>query len=139
MKKSVILLALMSLLVACNGTSSHKKNTEKTAKATTVTLHKTLYFTGTIQPLHESTLTSTVDAVVESMHYHYGQSVEKGDVVFTLNSAELQRQYNDTLTDYLKAKDSYTMATTKFTGTEDLWNAGLIAKNNYLNEIPPSS
>ena len=134
MKKSVILLALMSLLVACNGTSSHKKNTEKTAKATTVTLHKTLYFTGTIQPLHESTLTSTVDAVVESMHYHYGQSVEKGDVVFTLNSAELQRQYNDTLTDYLKAKDSYTMATTKFTGTEDLWNAGLIAKNNYLNE-----
>ena len=48
-------------------------------------LHKTLHFTGTIQPLHESTLTSPMEAVVESMDFHYGQMVKKGDVVLTLN------------------------------------------------------
>ena len=131
--KNIAILVLVSLLWGCNG-SSHQKNTRLTAIANTTKIHKTLYFTGTLQPLHESTLTSPVDAVIQSMNYHYGQSVDKGDVVFTLNSAELQRQYNDTLTDYLKAKDSYTIAKAKFTGTEDLWSAGLIAKNNYLSE-----
>lgn len=121
-------------LVACSHSEATKKNTMETYTVQLTPLHKTLYFTGTLQPLHVSTLTSPVDAVIESMHYHYGQAVKKDDVVFTLNSAELQRQYNDTLTEYLKAKDSYTIAKSKFTGTEDLWTAGLISKNNYLSE-----
>lgn len=97
-------------------------------------LHKTLHFTGTIQPLHESTLTSPFEAVVEAMHFHYGQIVKKGDLILTLNSNELQKQFNETLTDYLKAKDSYTVAKAKFAGTQDLWDSGLLAKNNYLSE-----
>ncbi len=134
MKNSVIILILTSLLTACSGSTSHKTDTLKTYTVKSTSLHKILYFTGTLQPLHESTIASPVDAVVESMPYHYGQPVKKGEVVFTLNSADLQRQYNDTLTDYLKAKDSYTIAKAKFTGTEDLWSAGLISKNNYLSE-----
>lgn len=130
---TIIVLVLTSFLTAC-GSSSSPKNTQATYTVTTQPLHKTLYFTGTLQPLHESTLTSPLDAVVESMPWHYGQSIKKGEVVFTLNSAELQRQYNDTLTDYLKAKDSYSIAQAKFTGTEDLWSSGLISNNNYLNE-----
>jgi multidrug efflux pump subunit AcrA (membrane-fusion protein) len=60
--------------------------------------------------------------------------VKKGDVVLTLNSNELQKQYNDTLTDYLKAKDSYSIAKAKFVGTQELWDAGLLSKNNFLSE-----
>ena len=134
MKNVLIILVFSSLLAACNGSSSHKIPTKNTYTVKKTPLHKTLFFTGTLQPLHESPLTSPVDAVVEVMPYHYGQFVKKGDVVFTLNSAELQRQYNETLTDYLKAKDSYTIAQAKFAGTEDLWGAGLINKNNYLSE-----
>ncbi len=131
---TITMLVISSLLTACGSSPSLKKITQDTYTVAIQPFHKTLYFTGTLQPLHESTLTSPVDAVVESMPWHYGQSIKKGDVVFTLNSAELQRQYNDTLTDYLKAKDSYSIAKAKFTGTEDLWGAGLISKNNYLNE-----
>jgi multidrug efflux pump subunit AcrA (membrane-fusion protein) len=98
------------------------------------TLHKNLHFTGTIQPIHESTLTSPMEAVVETMNFHYGQRVKKGDVILTLNSTELQKQFNDTLTEYLKAKDSYTIAKAKFVGTQDLWSSGLLSKNNYLSE-----
>ncbi|WP_232220322.1 efflux RND transporter periplasmic adaptor subunit [Legionella tunisiensis] len=91
-------------------------------------MQKTLYFSGTIQPLQESTLTSPMDAIVETMHYHYGQLVKKGDIVVTLNSTDLQRQYNDTLTEYLKAKDNFTVAKAKFIGTQELWDAGLLSK-----------
>lgn len=97
-------------------------------------LHKNLHFTGTIQPLHESTLTSPMEAVVETMHFHYGQMVKKGDVILTLNSNELQKQFNDTLTDFLKAKDSYSISKAKFAGTQELWGSGLLSKNNYLSE-----
>jgi multidrug efflux pump subunit AcrA (membrane-fusion protein) len=97
-------------------------------------IHQSLFFTGIVQPMKESALTSPMDGVVEVMHYHYGQQVKKGQTVFTLHSAELQKQYNDILTDYLKAKDGYTVARAKFTGTKDLWKAGLISKNNYVSE-----
>ena len=133
MKKILIALCCFILLPACSG-PSHQKNTPKTCVVKRASVHKTLYFTGTLQPLHESTLTSPVDAVVESMAYHYGQSVKKNEVVFILNSAELQRQYNETVTEYLKSKDNYAISKAKFTGTEDLWAAGLISKNNYLSE-----
>lgn len=127
-------LSITLFLIACGGSNPSKTNGQHTFEVTPQKLHKTLHFTGTVQPLHESTLTSPMEAVVESMNFHYGQMVKKGDVVLTLKSTELQKQYNDTLTDYLKAKDSYSIAKAKFTGTQELWEVGLISKNNYLSE-----
>lgn len=127
-----VLISIM--LSSCGG---HEQKNSANVHQYTVkkqTLHKNLHFTGTIQPIHESTLTSPMEAVVETMNFHYGQRVKKGDVILTLNSTELQKQFNDTLTEYLKAKDSYTIAKAKFVGTQDLWSSGLLSKNNYLSE-----
>lgn len=132
--KIVFWFICLCALTACGKSPSKTPHIPDTAVVKLANIHKSLYFTGTIQPLHESTITSPADAVIQSMHFHYGQSLKKGDIVFTLNSAELQRQYNDTLTEYLKAKDTYTIAKAKFSGTEDLWKEGLVAKNNYLSE-----
>lgn len=132
-----LLIAAVVLL----GMASCHKGRPKAPKASSssyevkaIPVHKTLHFTGTVQPLQEHSLTSPMEAIVESMPFHYGQLVKKGDVIVTLNSNELQKQYNETLTDYLKAKDSYTIAKAKFVGTQDLWNVGLLSKNNYLSE-----
>lgn len=133
LNRLVLVLVIVNLL-ACDGEKQQKTSSQTTYTVKAQPLHKTLHFTGTIQPLRESTLTSPLEAVVETMHFHYGQMVKKGEVVLTLNSAELQKQYNDTLTEYLKAKDSYSIAKAKFVGTKELWNAGLMAKNNYLSE-----
>jgi multidrug efflux pump subunit AcrA (membrane-fusion protein) len=122
------------MLTGCHHAPKKNALTLRTLVIKPSTLHKTLHFTGTIQPLKESTLTSPVDAVIDAVHYHYGQWISRGMIVFTLNSAELQKRYNDTVTEYLKAKDSYTVARAKFVGTEDLWRAGLLSKNNYLSE-----
>jgi multidrug efflux pump subunit AcrA (membrane-fusion protein) len=132
--KVIIGILLAMNLVACGNREKEKPTELNAFKVTPQPLHKTLHFTGTIQPLRESTLSSPMEAVVETMNFHYGQMVKKGDVVLTLNSNELQKQYNDTLTDYLKAKDSYSIAKAKFVGTQELWDAGLLSKNNFLSE-----
>lgn len=128
-------LLLVLTLASCGDSKEQQKATStNTFEVKPQAFHKTLHFTGTIQPLRESTLTSSMEAVVETMHFHYGQMVKKGDIVLTLNSTELQKQYNDILTDYLKAKDSYSIAKAKFVGTQELWDAGLLSKNNFLSE-----
>lgn len=135
LKKSgfTALIILISFLLSC--TNEKQKNTAfQEYKLKEQILQKNLHFTGTVQPLQESTLSSPMEAVIETMNFHYGQMVKKGDVILTLNSSELQRQFNDALTEYLKAKDSYSIAKAKFVGTQDLWNSGLISKNNYLSE-----
>lgn len=126
-------LLLMLSMLGC-GSGPSKNAHEKTFEVRTITSHESLHFSGMVQPLRETTIMSPVDGVLEQIHYGYGQHVKKGDIVFTLNSATLQKQYNDALTDYLKAKDNYAIAKTKFMGTDDLWKAGLIPKNNYLSE-----
>ena len=131
----VILLGLITgLLLRCS--HHHNPSVAKTANypVSVQRLHQSLFFTGIIQPLKETALTCPIDAVVETMPYHYGQAVNVGEIVLTLNSSELEKQYNDTLTEYLKAKDNFGVAKARFYGTEELWNAGLISKNNYLSE-----
>lgn len=130
----LLMILLMSWLVSCGQGSDQSKAELKTYIVQEKPMHKTLFFTGTIQPIQASALISPVDAVIETIHHHYGEVVKKGDVILTLNSSELQKQYQEALTEYLKSKDSFTIAKTKFTGTQELWEAGLLSKNNYLSE-----
>jgi multidrug efflux pump subunit AcrA (membrane-fusion protein) len=134
LKISLLMMLLINLL-ACGSQEQQKKSDthqEFTVRAQDV--HKLLHFSGTIQPIQEHSIVSPMEAVVATMNFHYGQMVKKEDVVLTLTSTELQKQYNETLTDYLKAKDNYSMTKAKFIGTEELWEAGLLSKNNYLSE-----
>ena len=134
MKNYIIFVMIGTLLSACGNHEKQKADGLHHYEVKAQALHKNLHFTGTIQPLHESTISSPIESVVESMDFHYGQMVKKDEVILTLNSNELQKQFNDTLTDYLKAKDNYTTAKAKFAGTQDLWDSGLLAKNNYISE-----
>lgn len=130
---NLLLISALLLLSGCNQPKSSKQPL-KTHQVTEETVHNTLYFTGTIQPCQTYSLTTPMDATIETMHYHYGQTVKQNTIVFTLNSPQLQKLYNEALTDYLKSKEAHTMAQTKFAGTKDLWEAGLLSKNHYLNE-----
>lgn len=131
----LMVLILMALLTACGSKPEQKlANGQKRFEVKKVPVQKELHFTGNIQPLHENSITVPASAVIESINYKYGQWVKKGDVILTLNSSDLQKQYNDTLTEYLKAKDNYSIARTKFNGTQELWAAGLLSKNNYISE-----
>jgi len=132
--KCVIIVFIGLLLFSCGHEPKEKTKPVKTFTVKKQPVHKTLFFTGTVQPLRESSLSCPVDAVIEKINYQYGQWVKRGDLILTLNSSALQKQYNDSLTEYLKAKDNYSINRTKFSGTQELWAAGLISKNNYLSE-----
>ena len=124
---------LCLLLIAC----SEQKVISKVAQTyivKTATVHKALHFSGIIQPIKEYEITTPMTAVVKTVHYNYGQVVEQDKIVFTLTSMELQRQYHEKLTNYLKSKDRYSIVRSKFHGTQSLWKEGLESRNNYLNE-----
>lgn len=135
---NIVRIMLVSLVVAglnaCGGPHKSGKPEARTYVAELIAVDKTLYFTGTIQPLRSSSVSIPINAVIESMNIHYGQQVKKNEVIAVLSSTELQKQYNETLTDYLKSKDSFAVTRAKFTGTQNLWDAGLLSKNNYLSE-----
>jgi HlyD family secretion protein len=134
MKYRILLAYALALLLLGCGSNNTPNRFSKTYTVKALPLHKSLYFTGIIQPQQESALTSPLDAVIKEMPLHFGQQVKKGEVLFVLHSTSLQKQYNEALTDYLKSKDSYQMAKAKFAGTENLWKEGLVAKNNYISE-----
>lgn len=128
-----LVLGHLILTAGCSSKSSPQKPL-KSYVAQYEILQKNLHFLGTIQPIRESMITSPVNGVIQRIHYHYGEFAKQGAVIFTLSSAELQKQYQDILTEFLKAKDTFNVAKIKFTGTQTLWDAGLLSKNNYLNE-----
>ena len=133
-KSNLLTISFLSmLLIAC----SEQKVTAKVAQTyvvKTATVHKALHFSCIIQPIKEYEITTPMTAVVKTVHYNYGQVVEKDKIVFTLTSMELQRQYHEKLTNYLKSKDRYSILRSKFHGTQSLWKEGLESRNNYLNE-----
>lgn len=139
--KKIISFSLLALIFITLIGWSFQHHAHKTTHATSMStpvftqqLHQSLYFTGIIQPLNETALTSPVEAIIEKIHHNYGESLHLGDVVLTLNSRALEKQYNETFTEYLKSKDTFEIAQAKFNGTQELWDAGLISKNNYLSE-----
>jgi multidrug efflux pump subunit AcrA (membrane-fusion protein) len=132
--KLIVTGLLLFMLSACGHQAKPQATKLHSYTVAAKSLHKVLHFNGTVQPIRETSVVSPLEAVVESMNFHYGQMVKKGEVVLTLTSSELQKQYNDSLTEYLKAKDNYSISQAKFVGTKDLWNSGLLSKNNYLSE-----
>lgn len=142
MKKALAIL-LITLGIVCLARYQHHQQSSIQGKISTIeqtlvvrdsTVHQSLFFSGIIQPIKETALTSPVEAIVESMPYDYGQKIPKNAIVLTLNSIELEKQYNDALTEYLKSKDNFGVVQARFHGTQELWDAGLISKNNYLSE-----
>lgn len=129
----LILISICCIIYACTS-DKEEKSEVKTYVVKTENVNQRLFFTGTINPIRESIITNPMEGVVKNFNYHYGQKISKNDIVFTINSEALQSQFNTVLTEYLKAKDDFQNAKTKFFGTESLWKDGLVARNTYLSD-----
>lgn len=129
-----LIFSLLIFLSGCDNSKPVEKKAQKTITVKQQQLNKTLYFSGTIEPIRKYAVTVPYAATVETLHVNFGQTVKKGEGLIELNSVELQKNINDTLTAYLKAKNQYSIAQSKFIGTQELWDAGLISKNAYLSE-----
>lgn len=140
-KRSVVLalvIALLSagLLLACH---EHEKTTRtstvrKTLTVTSQTHTDTLYFSGIIRPIQIINVPSPVNGTISKLYFRYGQKINKGQRLVLIRSPKLQDDYQTALTKYLTAKSVYGNAKIKWHGTEELYQAGLVAKNDYDSE-----
>lgn len=136
---SPLLVMGLVLPLLLSGCDNDKAKTATKIKQRSETISKSsvsssLYFGGVISPLSQTAISAPSNGVVKQMHFSYGQAVKKGDLMFVLQSAQLQKDYDTALTNYLKAKDALSVAESKFVGTLELWKAGLIPRNTFQSE-----
>lgn len=134
--KNRLWLFFIFLSVILLGCKEEKKSVIVSKEYTVNTIKKAeeLYFSGHLKPIRETAVSAPDEAVVKEMLFRFGTIVHKGDVIVKLDSPDQQKKYDDTLTEYLKAKDALEVAKAKFSGTEQLWQAGLVPKNSFQSD-----
>ncbi len=132
LKLVVIFLLTVLLLSACQDKGVKAKLSQEIfATAAIKTKVSTLRFSGEIEPLRESVVIASADGVVSQLLFKFGEEVSKGKTLVEIKSSQLQKNFDETLTAYLKAKDALAVEKAIYIGSQKLWAAGLIAKNTY--------
>lgn len=123
-----------SLLMGCDDQQKNdvnqKKETIVTAKTKTPTIH--LYFSGVLQPLEMLSVLSPVSGRIVKLSFNYGQYVVKEQPLVILSSVTLTGNYRKTISDYLQKKSTYENGLEDFQGTEALYRAGVISREEYM-------
>lgn len=120
------------LLSAC-----HDKNKSEQVKKTHIivakeeTPVKKLYYTGALNPIQTLGVVTPVAGNIVSIDFNYGERVKKGQVLLIIHSRPLAENYQKAITDFIHKKQAYSTAQDDFAGTQALYNAGAIAKNDY--------
>ena len=63
--------------------------------------------------------------------FQYGQKIYKDQPVITIDATKLSEDYRKTVSDYLEKKQTYQSGLISFQGTEALYKAGVISKEEY--------
>ncbi|MBI5447448.1 MAG: HlyD family efflux transporter periplasmic adaptor subunit [Gammaproteobacteria bacterium] len=129
MKKWIIAFIFLSLL-GCKGKFEAPKGYVVYAVQRRPIVNE-LFFSGTVQALKLAVMISPVDGVIEKKYFEYGQQLKVGMPLFTLRSAQLEKDYRESLTSYLKAKEQYDNNQTKLDEDEVLHKEGIISTNEY--------
>lgn len=133
MIRFLLLLLFAMVLSACG---SHK---EKSSEPRVLSVYPKntlfhLYYSGTIKPLEQELVISPASGIISKMSFHYGDFVKKGDVLFTLHSPELETEFREAISNYLRVKQSFLTSKKSMTGTEMLFKEKIISEQEYLSE-----
>lgn len=132
----VVLCGLSLGLLACQRTQHSDSASAQNSQTATAALQSSvthLYYSGTLQPLRSVTVTSPVDGVIEQIAFHAGDRVKQGQLLLLIHSDKSQQDYAQAITNYLKDKDQYLRNRMEFAGTEALYHAQIVAKEDYLS------
>ncbi|EKD91770.1 MAG: hypothetical protein ACD_29C00387G0001 [uncultured bacterium] len=128
-----IVLACTFLLSSCHG-----KNKSKHAQKTQIIIAKSetpvqrLYFTGTLSPIKTFAVVSPVAGNIASLDFTYGERIIAGQKLLVIDSKQLSDNYRKAVQDFLQKKQAYVTGKGTFAGTQALFNAGVIAKNEFI-------
>lgn len=134
-KKYLPLLLLCAVFLSgCH--SDHKKVKEKTTiiVAREQTPIQRLYFTGSLSPIQTIPVISPVAGNIVKRDFEYGERVEKDKVLFKIDSKTLADDYHKDVSDFIQKKQAFETGEDSFKGTQVLYKAGVIAKEDYTND-----
>lgn len=131
-----LLLALL-MLVAIVGLQACKEKKAPEVKQRTVIAQKRsvsthLYYNGTISPIKTDSAVSPVNGRVASMHFEYGAPITKGQLLVTVDSADLSDKFRSAISDYLTTKENLSTQRITYQGMQALFKAGIETKNSYI-------
>ena len=66
-------------------------------------VRKTISLPGMLEPRQEVHITSPISGAVAAVHFQYGDRVEKGQLLLELDLTEVEKQYRQAQTTYIKA------------------------------------
>lgn len=114
MKKSVFIIALLSMLSSCqSGRQKEILNEKESAVRITagavelVKANNELHYSGTIEPSQSVALMFKSAGTVENVFVDEGDFVKKGQALATINKTTAQNLYNASKASYDQAKDAY--------------------------------
>lgn len=125
--KFFIFLFLLNLNACSNPTSPNEKKitVEKKSYSTT------LLYSGTIRPIKTTVVPSPVDGLILEMPFHYGEAIKSGEKLFTISSKKFLSDYKAALLQYVKIKNEFNNAETKFSEARFLHKHKLISDDDY--------
>lgn len=100
-------IIFLSLLLLTLSTVLHAATPPKTFTVKLHDISKTLYFNGTVRPIDMMPVISPTQGVVNEMHFTYGQIIQKGQPLLTVNTDKITSDLNAAEMAFLKAKDQY--------------------------------
>jgi HlyD family secretion protein len=129
--KFFILLCLLCFLTAC-GQQHNDKNEIITVQPHS--LGTPLYYSGIIQPLKTTIVTTPAEGVVTDMTFHYGDVVYKNHPLFIISSDKFQTDYKNALMAYIKAKTDFINNQTQLREGEFLHKNQLISDDDFKSK-----
>lgn len=91
-----------------------------------------LFFSGMLNPIQTLPVVSPVAGNIVTMNFTYGEKIQENQLLFEVMSSELAGNYRKAINDYLQKKLAYTTNQQNFAGQQTLYDAGAIAKNDYI-------
>lgn len=133
----IIITCLGLILINCGHKSDKKAKLKEDLKTLIVEAKPTevvLYYKARVEPIKETNISAPRDAEVKTIYFNYGQWINKGQKLFILKSDELKKDYQEALTNFLKAKTDYHKENIKSEGLEELWKIQALSKNEYIEQ-----
>lgn len=93
-----------------------------------------LYYTGIIEPINTTVVTSPADGIVANMPFQYGSYVNAHDSLFMLSSAKFLSDYQLALMQFVKAKNDFNNGETELKEAEFLHKKLLISDDEYRSK-----
>lgn len=119
--------------------SKDKKTTSKEAIRTEFTVKSEdiitpLFFSGVIEPLSVKSISAPIDGVVEEVNFEYGESVQKDRVLFKIRSEKLEQDFQESLSNYLKAFDNYQDKNRQYEASVNLRKLQFISDDDFYEK-----